>query len=150
MKHQAEWTIGTIIAILGLLTAIGFFHSPNIILTRQTGSDYTCPDALYSNFNIMFSNKGSADTSLCVSLSSQNENITFDKGSDCLYVSSGEQTQFTLGVNESSLSNLNNATINYNYLYKKRFSTENHTISCVYGKENYWDSLKLKTQETLN
>ena len=148
MKHQAEWIIGTIIAILGLLTAIRFFHSPNIILTRQSASDYTCPDTLYSNFNIMFSNKGSADTSLCVSLSSPNKNITFDKESDCLYVSSGEQTQFTLGVNESSLSNLNNATIKYNYIYTKFFIKQNHTISCEYEKEGNWQ-FNLKSQKTL-
>ena len=150
MKHKVEWTIGTIIAILGLLVATGFFNSPNIILTRQYGSDYTCPNLLYSSFDVTFSNKGNADTSLCVGLSSFNENVTFEKGKDCLYVGSGEQTQFDLKINESSISKLNNVTINYNYLYKKLFSTENHTISCFYGKENYWDSLKLKSQETLN
>ena len=148
MKHKTEWTIGTIIAILGLLVAAGFFHSPNIILVRQSASDYTCPNTLYSNFNVMFSNKGSADTSLCVSLSSPNENITFEKESDCLYADTGEQTQFTLEINESSLSNLNNVTINYNYLYTKFFIKQNHTISCEYAKEGNWQ-LVLQSQKTL-
>jgi len=150
MKSDTKWTIGTIIAIIGLCATIGFFNNPNIILVRQYGSDYTCPYTLYSSFEIIFSNEGTADTSLCVSLNSPNENITFTKEKDCLYSSTGEQTSFKLKINDSSISKINNVTINYNYIYKKFFFTQNHTISCFYGKENYWDSLKLKSQKTLN
>jgi len=150
MKHKVEWTIGTIIAIVGLLLTAGFFNNPNIILVRQYGSDYTCPNTLYSSFEVTFSNKGTGDTSLCVILNSPNKNITFTKEKDCLYSDAGEPTPFSLQINESSISKLNNATINYNYLYKKFFFMQNHTISCSYARENYWESLKLKTQETLN
>ena len=150
MRSNTKWIIGTIIAILGLLLTAGFFNNPNIILVRQYGSDYTCPNSLYSSFDITFSNKGNADTSLCVSLNSFNENVSFDKEKDCLFVGSGEQTQFSLKLNKSSISKLNNATINYNYIYKRSFFMQNHTISCFYGRGNYWESLNLKTQETLN
>ena|SRR3989344_5262928 len=150
MRSNTKWTIGTIIAILGLLLTAGFFNNPNIILVRQFGSDYTCPNNLYSSFEVTFSNKGTGDTSLCVSLNSPNKNVTFTKERDCLYSDAGEQTPFKLQINDSSISKLNNVTINYNYVYKKFSFTQNHTISCFYGKENYWDSLKIKSQETLN
>ena len=150
MKHKTEWTIGTIITIIGLLLTAGFFNNPNIILVRQFGSDYTCPNILYSSFEVTFSNKGTGDTSLCVSLNSQNKNVTFTKGKDCLYSDAGKQTSFKLQINDSSISKISNATINYNYVYRKFFFTQNHTISCFYGRENSRDSLKLKTQETLN
>lgn len=150
MRSNTKWTIGTIIAIVGLLLTAGFFNNPNIILVRQYGSDYTCPTSIYSSFDVSFSNKGTGDTSLCVSLSSPNENITFAKEKDCLYSDAGEQTSFKLQINDSSISKINNVTINYNYFYKKFSFMQNHTISCFYEKENYWNSLMLKTQETLN
>ncbi|MBI2452612.1 hypothetical protein HYV50_06085 [Candidatus Pacearchaeota archaeon] len=150
MKSNTKWTIGIIIALVGLLLTAGFFNNPNIILVRQFSSDYTCPDTLYSSFEVTFSNKGTEGTSLCVSLNSPNKNITFTKEKDCLYSDSGEQTSFKLQINDSSISKISNATINYNYLYQKFFFTQNHTISCFYSKENSWESLKLKTQETLN
>ena len=150
MRGNTKWTIGIILTILGLLITIGFFNYPNIILVRQYNSDYTCPNILYSPFDVTFSNKGNADTSLCVYVTSPNKNISFEKDKDCLYASSGEQTQFGLEINKSSISKLSNVTINYNYLYKKRFFMENHTISCFYVRENYWETLNLKSQEILN
>ena len=133
-----------------MLLAAGFFDSPNIILVRQYNSDYTCPNTLYSAFDISFSNEGNSDTALCVNLNSPNENLTFIREKDCLYSNSGEQIPFKFKINDSSFSKTNNVTINYNYFYKKFFFVQNHTITFYYIRENYWQSLELKEEKVFN
>ncbi|MEK6927560.1 MAG: hypothetical protein AABX11_03945 [Nanoarchaeota archaeon] len=147
MKNNTKWIIGIIISIL---IVIGFFNSPNIKLVRQSGSDYTCPNILYPFFDVSFSNEGSAGTDLCINLNSPNENVSFIKNNDCLFIGSNEQTQFKFVINETSLSRLDNVSIIYSYNYKKWFfNHENNTISCEYAKENNWQFI-LRSQKTLN
>lgn len=150
-KHETKWVIGTIIAIIGILAAIGFFNNSNIILLRQGNSDYTCPTYFYSNseFDISFKNVGTAGTNLCVSLNSPNKNITFIKRKDCLYVETNKKpTPFNFIINASSIYKIDSVTIDYTYVYTKWiFITKNETISCFYDREKGTNiSLKLKYQ----
>ena len=151
MKHKTEWVIGTILVIIGLLLTAGFFNSPSIIKIRQGYTDYTCPSSLYSSFQLSFANHGSKDASLCVYAWSDN-NITFSKSSDCLYVPLNSQTDFRLTANESSFSsNIRNVTVYYEFIYKKNFlQLENHTTSCFYNREASFGSFSLASEKAIN
>ena len=157
MKSEMKWVIGIIVSLISILIPflfyVGVFNSPNIVLVRHPYSGYTCPTVLYSEFKILFLNSGSEDTSLCVNLSSTNENVSFVKRDDCLVIfpDKNNAVPFILRVDEHSVSRLDNVTIEYTFSYLKYLSLQNHTISCLYNRKNKWDSnLFLDQQKYLN
>ena len=141
------WSVGTVLTIIGLLIAAGFFHSSNIVRVRSIGSDSTCPTSIDRDFDVKFINHGSKDTSLCVTAFS--DELNFTKNSDCLYMAHNAQseTQFSLEIDEESFPDYNsksNITIIYNYNYKKNFfQTKNLNVTCDYEKKERSNNLQL-------
>ena len=126
--------VPAIALIVGILYYTGFFNSADITRTRQGYTDYTCPSYVATEFTVLFSNSGSANTNLCVYASSQDVNFT--KSSDCIYLpKDSKSVSFTLRVADIPyLRNERNVTIRYTWTFKKSGFNGNQTyaLSCYY------------------
>lgn len=136
--------IGTFIMIsLTLLATIGAFNISKIILVRQ-GDDYVCPESIYQDFKVVFSNTGNRDASLCVNVDSTE--INFTKKRDCLYLEGGrKEVPFLFKFNNTfKRSEEANITIKYSGKYRRGiFTNGDFLVECNYAKIKRDSNLKL-------
>ena len=135
-KTNVFWAAAGV--IVAILIAAGFFNSPNIVMIRQSNSDYTCPSSINSQFYVYFMNAGNKDTNLCVNVNSND--ISFNKPSDCLFLlPNNVGTQFEFDINQESLNKrYQNLSITYEWTYNKYvLLSKTYSVTCHYNKTGY-------------
>ena len=146
-RNNTNWTaiIGFVTLIILILYYSGYFKEADIHPIRQTATS-SCPDNVYSAFQVNFENTGETGSALFVEVWS--ENLNFTKSSDSVYLPQ-RPTSLTFEINTNSYPRISNKeynfTIHYSYTYKGNEFRKDKTLEifCRYVREPNNNYLKL-------
>lgn len=137
-----------LVALIALFANLGRFKTANVVTSKAFYDESSCPDSVYSFFDLTLDNTGERDTSVCLTAWSNEINISSKPTCYLLEYDSPNGAKFRIetGTSPYSYKEKGSLTINYKYEYDTGGLFSKHILisdSCKYEKKEYSNSLSL-------